>query len=108
MCVFRFCGAHPTICHARARFKCRFDATADLEPLLVRNSIADVGQNWRKTSGKRSMLICAAGTYAATQDGAIDVDLLRVMWSYHRCAFLLDSMVTVYSIVPDGDSVVAL
>ena len=31
----------------------------------------------------------------------MDADFLLVMWCYHRCAFLLDSMVT----VPDGDIV---
>lgn len=95
---------------------CSWYATA-----MMIDDTLDVGHNWRKTSGRRCQMICTAGTYAAVtgepsqqqqqqQHGpaVVDPDLLRVMYCYHRAAFLLDSMVTVYSIVPDGDAVVAL
>lgn len=66
---------------------CSWYATA----MMIDNTL-DVGRNWRKTSGKRSILICATGIYAATQDGgygcwppACDVvlSLLCIPFGFH-------------------------
>ena len=88
----------PAIWHVRARFKCRLDAdgrfgtAVGMQQAMMIDNTLDVGHNWRKTSGKRSMLICATGIYAATQDGgygcwppACDVvlSLLCIPFGFH-------------------------
>lgn len=74
--------------------------------MMVDTSL-DIGFNWSKTSGRRAMLVCCTGTFATAQN-PMEVDFLLVMWCYHRCAFLLDSIVCNYSIVPDGDQTAGL
>ena len=89
----------PAIWHVRARFKCRLDATAALELLLVCNSNDDRWYTWCRPQLAQNIseevYICWFVLRASMQPrkmGVMDADLLRVMWCYHCCAFLLDSM----------------
>lgn len=43
---------------------------------LMVDSSLDIGSNWRKTSGKRAMLICCTGTFAAAQN-PMEVDFWK-------------------------------
>ena len=75
---------------------------------LMVDSSLDIGSNWRKNQRQNGQCSFVARALLPPPKIQWRWTSESVMWCYHRWAFLLDSMVCNYSIVPDGDQTAGL